>query len=139
MIESMVARLARKLAENPDDVAGWTRLARSYNVLKQPDKARDALAEALKATPENIDLLVLYGRTIRGANDDKQNAQSTAAMRRVLALDPENIEALWFVGGAEAAAGNTEKARTMWQKALAQLTPGSRERSQIRQRIDALK
>lgn len=139
MIGSMVARLARKLAENPDDVAGWTRLARSYNVLKQPDKARDALAEALKATPDNIDLLVLYGRTIRGANGDKQNAQSTAAMRRVLALDPDNIEALWFVGGAEAAAGNAENARTMWQKALAQLTPGSRERSQIRQRIDALK
>ena len=44
MIETMVARLAGKLAENPDNVAGWTHLARSYNVLGQPDKARGALA-----------------------------------------------------------------------------------------------
>ncbi len=139
MIESMVARLAGKLAENPNDAAGWTRLARSYNVLKRPDKARDALAQALRVTPDNIDLLVLYGRTIRGANDDKPNAQSIAAMRRLLALDADNIEALWFVGGAEAAAGNTNKAKALWQKALAKLAPGSRERAQIRVRLDALK
>jgi len=139
MIESMVARLAGKLADNPDDAAGWTRLARSYNVLRQPDKARDALAQALKANPDNIDLLVQYGRTIRTANGEKPNTQSTATMRRVLALDPGNIEALWFVGGAEAAAGNTEKAKALWRKALEKLTPGSRERSQIQQRIDALK
>jgi cytochrome c-type biogenesis protein CcmH len=138
MIETMVARLAAKLAENPDNVAGWTRLARSYNVLRQPDKARGALAEALKYSPDNIDLLVLYGRMIRGANGDKQNAQSIAAMRRVLALDADNGEALWFVGSAEAAAGNTQKARTLWQRALAQMTPGSRERTQLRQRLDAL-
>ena len=139
MIESMVARLAGKLAKNPDDIAGWTRLARSYNVLRQPDKARGALAQALKSAPDNIDLLVLYGRAIRGANGDKQNPQSIAAMRRVLALDADNIEALWFVGGAEAAMGNTKKARALWQRALAQLTPGSRKRTQIRARLDALK
>jgi cytochrome c-type biogenesis protein CcmH len=139
MIKSMVARLAGKLAENPNDVAGWTRLARSYNVLRQPEKARGALAEALKYAPDNVDLLVLYGRMIRGANGDKPNTQSTATMRRVLALAPDNTEALWFVGGAEAAAGNTQKARDLWQKALAQTVPGSRERSQLRQRLDALK
>jgi len=138
MIESMVARLAGKLAENPNDVAGWTRLARSYNVLKQPDKARDALAEAIKGNPDNIDLLLLYGRMVRSANGEKQNAKSIVAMRRVLALDPDSIEALWFVGGAEKAAGNTEAARTMWQRALTQSEPGSRERSQIKQRLDAL-
>jgi cytochrome c-type biogenesis protein CcmH len=139
MIKSMVARLAGKLAENPNDVAGWTRLARSYNVLRQPEKARGALAEALKYAPDNVDLLVLYGRMIRGANGDKPNTQSIATMHRVLAIAPDNTEALWFVGGAEAAAGNTQKARALWQKALAQTEPGSRERSQIRQRLDALK
>ena len=139
MIGTMVARLAGKLAENPDNVAGWTRLARSYNVLGQPDKARGALAQALKYSPDNVDLLVLYGRMIRGANGDKQNPQSIATMRRVLALNADHTEALWFVGSAEEAAGNTQKARTLWQRALAQLTPGSRERTQIRRRLDALK
>ena len=38
-IRSMVDRLAGKLAENPDDIAGWERLVRAYGVLGETDKA----------------------------------------------------------------------------------------------------
>ena len=38
-IRSMVERLAGKLAENPDDIAGWERLVRAYGVLGETDKA----------------------------------------------------------------------------------------------------
>ncbi|MEX2616329.1 MAG: c-type cytochrome biogenesis protein CcmI [Alphaproteobacteria bacterium] len=138
MIEGMVAQLADRLKENPDDVAGWTQLARSYGVLGKLEEARDALAEAVKALPDNIDLLVLYGRTIRGANGDRPNADSVATMRRVLALSPDNIEALWFVAEAEAAAGNPDQAKILLEKALQQLPAGSQERAQVRQRIDSL-
>ncbi len=138
MIEGMVAQLAEKLKENPNDVAGWTQLARSYGVLGKPDKARDALAQALKSSPDNIDLLVLYGRAIRGANNDRPNADSVATMRRILTLSPDNIEALWFVAQAEAAAGNTDQAKKLLEKALQKLPAGSQERAQVRQRIDSL-
>jgi cytochrome c-type biogenesis protein CcmH len=46
MIRSMVDRLAARLEENPDDREGWLRLARAYEVLGEPDKARDARARA---------------------------------------------------------------------------------------------
>ncbi|MDA0665087.1 MAG: c-type cytochrome biogenesis protein CcmI, partial [Proteobacteria bacterium] len=91
MIEGMVAQLAEKLKENPGDIAGWTRLARSYAVLGQPEKARDALAGAVQAVPDNIDLLILYGRAIRGANGDRPTTDSVATMRRILVLSPDNI------------------------------------------------
>src|SRR6185312_11945925 len=45
-IQTMVAGLAERLKANPDDIEGWQRLARSYTVLGQPDKAREALASA---------------------------------------------------------------------------------------------
>ncbi len=138
MIEGMVAQLAERLQDNPGDVAGWTQLARSYGVLGKPDKARDALAEAVKAVPDNIDLLILYGRAIRGANSDRPNAESVATMRRILALSPDNIEALWFVAQDEAAAGNTAQAKILLEKALQQLPAGSQERAQVRQRLDSL-
>jgi cytochrome c-type biogenesis protein CcmH len=138
MIEGMVAQLAERLKENPDDVAGWTRLAQSYGVLQQPEKAQDALAQATRVAPENVDLLILYGRTIRSANGDKSTTESLAAMRKVLALAPANMEALWFVGDAEAAAGNKDVAKAMWGKIVPQLPEGSRERAQVQQRIDAL-
>jgi cytochrome c-type biogenesis protein CcmH len=56
MIRGMVARLAERLAEDPEDVEGWLRLARSYQVLGEPAEARKAVQEArarsADATPE---------------------------------------------------------------------------------------
>jgi len=39
MIQSMVKRLADRLKDNPDDLAGWQRLAKAYDVLGDKDKA----------------------------------------------------------------------------------------------------
>ncbi len=138
MIESMVAQLAERLKENPNDIAGWTRLAQSYAVLKQTDKAKDALAAALKVAPNNTDLLILYGRTVRAMNGDRQTPESIEAMRKVIALSPDNAEALWFLGGAEAIAGRKDQAKALWERALAQFPPGAPERAQLRARIDQL-
>jgi cytochrome c-type biogenesis protein CcmH len=44
MIQGMVDRLAARLQDNPDDLEGWRRLARAYQVLGEADKARDAQA-----------------------------------------------------------------------------------------------
>ncbi len=46
MIFAMVDRLAARLANNPNDLDGWLRLARARSVLGQPDAAREALAKA---------------------------------------------------------------------------------------------
>jgi cytochrome c-type biogenesis protein CcmH len=53
MINAMVERLAARLVQQPDDAEGWTRLGRSYMVLNQPDKARDAYARAVKLRPDD--------------------------------------------------------------------------------------
>ena len=49
MIRGMVARLAERLAQKGGSAEEWSRLVRSYSVLNEPDKARDALASARKA------------------------------------------------------------------------------------------
>lgn len=46
-IEGMVANLAARLQESPDDLEGWTQLIRAYAVLEAPIQARSALAAAL--------------------------------------------------------------------------------------------
>jgi cytochrome c-type biogenesis protein CcmH len=46
MIESMVQRLAGRLAKQGDDLAGWLRLVRAYTVLDRKDDAVAALARA---------------------------------------------------------------------------------------------
>jgi cytochrome c-type biogenesis protein CcmH len=48
-IAAMVAGLAARLKQHPDDGAGWQRLIRAYAVLGDEEKARAALADARKA------------------------------------------------------------------------------------------
>jgi cytochrome c-type biogenesis protein CcmH len=46
MIESMVERLAERLKDNPNDLAGWNRLTKAYEVLGNKKKAEEARAHA---------------------------------------------------------------------------------------------
>ncbi|HEY9080379.1 c-type cytochrome biogenesis protein CcmI [Magnetovibrio sp.] len=45
MIQSMVQRLADRLKENPDDLAGWQRLAKAYQVMGNADGVAEAEAQ----------------------------------------------------------------------------------------------
>lgn len=45
MIQGMVQRLAERLKENPDDLAGWQRLERAYRVMGEAEKADEAAAQ----------------------------------------------------------------------------------------------
>jgi cytochrome c-type biogenesis protein CcmH len=55
MIETMVGRLAGRLAENPKDIEGWTNLMRAYKVLNDDGKAKQAKADALMAFSGDAD------------------------------------------------------------------------------------
>jgi cytochrome c-type biogenesis protein CcmH len=61
MIESMVARLAQRLAENGSDVDGWLRLIKAYSVLGERDKALTAASSARQALAGNSDNLRRIG------------------------------------------------------------------------------
>lgn len=56
MIEGMVGRLADRLKDNPQDLEGWTRLARAYDVLGRKAEAVAAWEKAVALAPEDADL-----------------------------------------------------------------------------------
>ena len=55
MISGMVSRMDAQLSRQPNDLAGWKRLVRSYMVLGDPAKAKAALSRALKTFPAGTD------------------------------------------------------------------------------------
>jgi cytochrome c-type biogenesis protein CcmH len=57
MVRAMVDRLAGRLKQDGADVEGWLRLMRSYAVLGEPDKAREAVADARKSIGGDPDKL----------------------------------------------------------------------------------
>ncbi len=138
MIEGMVAKLAGRLKEEPDDLEGWMRLGRAYTVLNRHGEAKDAMANAARLAPDNVDILMLYARTLRTAADHKQTPESVAVMRKVLALDAKNIEGLWLVGRAEISSGKVEEGRAMMQQALDSLPAGSPDRAKLQEHLDDL-
>ncbi|CAI8055274.1 Cytochrome c-type biogenesis protein CycH [Geodia barretti] len=66
MIRGMVEGLAARLEENPDDAQGWRRLARSYAVLGEPEKALDTLRRAVEFAPDDLATLHAYARALTG-------------------------------------------------------------------------
>ena len=57
--KAMVAGLAARLKDNPDDAAGWQRLIRAYSVLNQRAEAQDALVTARKTFAGKTDVLAM--------------------------------------------------------------------------------
>ena len=139
MIRSMVAGLAARLEENPDDPEGWRRLARSYAVLGETGKALDTLRRAVELAPDDVETLHAYARALSddlGSNAPPQEA--VAVYERILAQNPDDGAALWFAGLAAAERGDTATARTHWQRLLPLLAPGSEEHQAVRSALDAL-
>jgi cytochrome c-type biogenesis protein CcmH len=57
MIETMVQRLADRLTQNGDDLAGWLKLVRAYTVLDRKDDALKALGRAKTQFSGNAEAL----------------------------------------------------------------------------------
>ena len=139
MIRGMVESLAARLEENPDDPEGWRRLARSYAVLGEPEKALDTLRRAVEFAPDDLATLRAYARSLAG--DIGANPQPPAAVavyERILALDPADGAALWFVGLAAAERGDVDAARIHWERLLPLLAPGTEEHEAVRTALDTL-
>jgi len=63
MIRGMVEKLVTRMETTPNDAAGWVRLAHSYNVLGEPEKARDAIAHAVRLKPNDKDVQLTLAET----------------------------------------------------------------------------
>ncbi len=139
MIRGMVAKLAAEMKSNPNDAAGWARLANAYNVLNEPAEAKAAIDHAVALQPNNPDFLLILAETERARSPDGEKAPAfVAAMRKVLTINAGDPQALYYVGLAEQRNGNTQTATDMWRKALAGLEANDPLAAQIRSALDSL-
>ena len=140
MIRSMVARLAARLEDEPEDIEGWRRLANAYGVLGETDLAVDAYASAAAQTPRDIALLGEFAEAItRTAPEDApMPAAAVKIFGQILALNETSPVALWHLGLAAAEAGNGDQARDLWSRLLALIPDDSSDRDAVQRAIDSL-
>jgi cytochrome c-type biogenesis protein CcmH len=143
MIQGMVAGLAERLAQNPDDYDGWMMLGRSYTVLRQPDKAGEAYKKAIGLRPKDVAPRLQYAGLLMMDVDPNAAAplpaELSTTVAEILKLQPEHPEALYLAGLGRAKTGDTAGARGYWQKAQKVSAEGSALRTEIDRRLSLLK
>jgi cytochrome c-type biogenesis protein CcmH len=140
MIEGMVSGLAARLENEPDDLEGWTMLARSYAVLGRMQDSADAYERAAALAPDDVNLHL--GRaeallTILREEGAPINEEAKAAIDEVSRLNPEHPFALYFQGLAASQRGDPARAKSYWERLLATM-PESADAASVREMIDAL-
>ena len=124
-VEAMVDKLAERLKTTPDDVQGWTMLARSYTVLRRFGEAIPAYARAAELDPNNAGLLADYADAVAATQQTANNPRSMALIERALNADPKHFKALALAGSAAFDRGEYAVAISQWQKIAVQLPPDS--------------
>ncbi len=140
MIRGMVARLAERLEQEPNDLDGWLRLGQSWMVLNEPEKAADAYERATPLRAEDVTIplraveALLKGRAV----SDPLPPRAIAILRRIETTRPDEPAVLWYLGLVAAREGQKDTALAYWRRLRDSLPPDAPDASMVRQAIDAL-
>ena len=129
---AMVAKLEQHLREDPNDVAGWLMLGRSYLALQRMDDAVSAYDRAHKLAGNNTEAALGLGEAISLRAGGQISPEASQLFEEALKLEPNNPKALLYGGFAAATRDDRALARSRWQ-ALKDLHPPP----QIEQMLDA--
>lgn len=136
-INQMVDRLAERLKTNPEDLAGWARLARAYKVQNRLAEAEQAYVKAGKQVEESPDLLTQYADVLAMRAGNNLEGRPLALVSKALALDPKHPTALMMAGSAAFKRADYAQAIGHWEKVLTVLPPGSSDAVQVTEEISA--
>jgi cytochrome c-type biogenesis protein CcmH len=123
-IEEMVSSLAARLQENPDDLAGWKMLGRSYLQMQNYPGAIAAYERAVAMeSSQNGQTLADLGEAVLMNDPQTLIGRAGQLFENALALTPGNPKALFYSGMSAAQRGNNELAAERWEALLATSPP----------------
>jgi len=136
--QSMVARLARELEQNPRNLDGWLMLGRSYIALQEYPLALRAFERADRLSDgKNADALTGEAEALALTDESELNGRAGRLIERALALAPDSGKALFFGGAVAARRGDLPLARARFLKLLT-MDPPADMRPLIEQQINSI-
>lgn len=135
-VEGMVARLAAKLRENPQDADGWKLLGRSYTVMRRFPQAVAAYAKALELSPRDSQLLADFADALAMTNGGKLTGEPEKLIERALEADPNNLKALALAGTVAYEKQDYAKAAEFWGRMLPLVPADSEDAKMISENVD---
>jgi cytochrome c-type biogenesis protein CcmH len=134
---AMVAKLEQHLREQPNDLAGWLMLGRSYLALERAEDAVAAYEHARGLEANNVDALLGLGEAMSLRDGGDLTPAEAELFEEAATLAPDNGRALLYGGFAAAARGDRATARSRWQ-ALKNMHPPAEIEAMLDQRIAEL-
>jgi cytochrome c-type biogenesis protein CcmH len=119
------ANLSAKLEQNPDNVDDWVLLGRTRLAMQRYPSAVDALEQAIKRAPDRPEVNAYYGEALVMANRGTVVPEAQEAFRTVRDQVPDDPRSRFYLGLAEAQAGNPEAALEIWKQLAADAPPGA--------------
>jgi cytochrome c-type biogenesis protein CcmH len=135
-VEAMVARLAAKMREHPEDAEGWKLLGRSYTVMGRFPEAVDAYAKAAERSPRDAQLLADFADVLAMAHGQTLQGEPEKLVQRALEIDPKNLKALALLGTAAYERKDYASAAQIWSRMLPLVPPGSEDAQAITQNVE---
>ena len=138
-IQQMVNSLAARLQGNPDDLAGWKMLGRSYLQLQNFPGAVAAFEKAVEMeSAQNGQTLADLGEAVLMTDQTTLLGRAGQLFENALALTPDNPKALFYSGMAAVQRGDNALAAERWEALLA-TSPPENVQNILRQRIAELR
>ncbi len=136
-IEDMLAKLEKRMQQEPDNVDGWVLLGRTYKSLRRFSDAEKALDKASKLAPKDPLIMVELAETrLMAAEHPAFTPEIRQLLTTALEIDPAQQKGLWLMGLASSIDGDDAKAVGYWQKLLAEIDPGTPVANAVRQQIN---
>ena len=133
--EALVARLAARMKDNPEDAEGWMMLGRSYAVMGRFVDSSEAYAKAVARMPKDAQLLADYADALAMAQGRTLKGEPEKLLLRALSIDPNNVKALVLAGTAALGRNDRAAAIRHWERALGALPAESDTAQRLRASI----
>lgn len=137
-VDTMIARVERRLAEAPDDLQGWLILARSQMALGRYGKAVAAYDRAVALEDAIAALHAGRAEALIMQAGGAVTEAARAALDRALALDPAEPRARYYSAVAQRQAGRPEAALQAMAKLLRDAPPEAPWLAVVREQAVAL-
>ena len=138
-IEANVVSLAKRLESNPNDVQGWTMLARSYTSMQKFSEAANAYGKASELSPKDADLMAEYAFTTAMSQGRSLKGKPMEIVDRALKIDPENPKLLQLAGRGAFENKDYKKAIDYWERVLKRVPADSEVGVAITEQINEAK
>ena len=115
-IDAMVAKLAARLQQTPEDGEGWALLGRSYMAMQRPADSVAAYARAVAIMNNNADVLADYADVLALTEGRNLEGKPLQIIERALKIDPNQWKALAMAGSAAFDRKDFRRAVAYWEK-----------------------